>query len=56
MEIMDIEGEIKMKQKDAKDIKLSIIVPVYKVEKYLRKCIDSILCQSFEKGIFSPGQ
>jgi glycosyltransferase involved in cell wall biosynthesis len=27
--------------------KLSIIVPVYKVEKYLRKCIDSILGQMF---------
>ena len=26
---------------------ISIIVPVYKVEKYLRKCVDSILCQSF---------
>lgn len=26
---------------------LSIIVPVYKVEKYLPKCIDSILAQSF---------
>jgi glycosyltransferase involved in cell wall biosynthesis len=27
--------------------RLSIIVPVYKVEKYLRKCIDSILEQTF---------
>ncbi|MEH7225926.1 glycosyltransferase [Bacillus sp. JJ1566] len=27
--------------------KISIIVPVYKVEAYLRKCIDSILSQSF---------
>lgn len=26
-------------------IKLSIIVPIYKVEKYLRKCVDSILHQ-----------
>lgn len=26
---------------------LSIIVPVYKVEKYIRKCIDSILAQTF---------
>ena len=28
--------------------KISIIVPVYKVEKYLCRCIDSILNQSFE--------
>ena len=27
--------------------KISIIVPVYKVEKYLNKCVDSILGQSF---------
>lgn len=26
---------------------LSIIVPVYKVEKYLPRCIDSILAQTF---------
>ena len=26
---------------------LSIIVPVYKVENYLQKCIDSILAQTF---------
>ena len=26
---------------------ISIIVPVYKVEKYLNRCIDSILAQSF---------
>ncbi|MGM9795777.1 MAG: glycosyltransferase [Candidatus Aphodosoma sp.] len=27
--------------------KISIIVPVYKVEKYLRRCVDSILAQTF---------
>lgn len=27
--------------------KISVIVPVYKVEKYLRACIDSILAQTF---------
>ena len=26
---------------------ISIIVPVYNVEKYLKRCIDSILNQSF---------
>ena len=27
--------------------KISVIVPVYKVEKYLRECVDSILAQTF---------
>ena len=28
--------------------KISVIVPVYNVEKYLRKCLDSILAQTFQ--------
>ena len=31
-----------------KDIKFSVIVPIYKVEKYLNKCIESILNQSYK--------
>ena len=27
--------------------KISVIVPVYKVEKYLNRCVDSILNQTF---------
>ena len=27
--------------------KISVIVPVYKVEKYIHKCVDSILNQTF---------
>ncbi|MCM3412438.1 glycosyltransferase family 2 protein [Metabacillus litoralis] len=30
-------------------VKISIIVPIYKVEKYLAKCIDSILNQTFKE-------
>ncbi len=26
---------------------ISVIVPVYKVEKFIRRCVDSILCQTF---------
>ena len=28
---------------------ISVIVPVYKVEPYLRKCVDSILNQTYRK-------
>jgi len=38
---------VKMEQKSTDKLKLSIIVPVYNVEKYLEKCLDSILGQTF---------
>ena len=28
--------------------KISVIVPVYKVEQFLHRCVDSILAQTFE--------
>lgn len=34
-------------KKENKDIKFSVIVPIYKVEKFLPKCIESILQQTY---------
>ena len=33
--------------KDSKPI-ISVIVPVYNVEKYLRECLESLICQTLE--------
>lgn len=35
-------------EQDQRCLKVSIIVPVYKVEKYLHRCVDSIIAQSFK--------
>lgn len=34
---------------EGKKLKISIIVPVYNVKPYLKRCIDSILNQTFEE-------
>lgn len=39
--------ENKVERKGVAAPKVSVIVPVYKAEKYLRKCVDSILAQTF---------
>lgn len=31
-----------------KEIELSVIIPIYKVERYLRKCLDSVLNQNYD--------
>jgi len=31
------------------DVKVSIIIPVYNVEKYLRQCLDSIVNQTLKQ-------
>lgn len=30
-------------------VKISVIVPIYNVEKYLKKCLDSIVNQTFKE-------
>lgn len=42
---MDFTGDNMQKNSE---VFLSVIVPIYRVEKYLRKCIDSILEQSYK--------
>ena len=27
---------------------ISIVIPIYKVEQYLRRCIDSVICQTYK--------
>ena len=39
--------ENKVEKNGGAALKVSVIVPVYKAEKYLRKCVDSILAQTF---------
>ena len=34
---------------ELQDVLVSVIVPVYKVEKYLKRCVDSIICQTYKK-------
>ena len=34
--------------KNSDDYKISIVVPVYNVEKYLPRCVESILAQTYK--------
>ena len=45
---METKAEIETKTKnEMKEEKISIIIPVYKVEAYLPKCLDSVLQQTY---------
>ena len=37
-----------MKNKEVKALLISVIVPIYNVEKYLHKCIDSLIGQTLK--------
>ena len=39
---------VKNSEKSTKNLKLSIGLPVYNGEKFLHKCLDSLLAQTFE--------
>ena len=44
-----VQGELMEAKKDGRcRPKVSIVVPIYKVEKYLHECVDSILSQTLK--------
>ena len=38
-----------MEQSEMKNYKISVVIPVYNGERYLKECIDSIFAQSFKE-------
>ncbi|MCS4586086.1 glycosyltransferase family 2 protein [Clostridium perfringens] len=40
---------MKEREKYEREKLISVIIPVYKVEKYLKRCIDSVINQTYEK-------
>ena len=38
-----------MNQKDRQKEKISVIIPVYNVEKYLRRCLDTVINQTYKR-------
>lgn len=47
MNKIDSQCESRTGQKSGQQVKLSVIVPVYNVESYIRRCLDSILAQTY---------
>lgn len=41
--------DLKVKKNDANPIIVSVVMPIYNEEKYIKKCIDSLFKQSFPR-------
>ena len=43
-----VHSEISEKNESAKEPLVSVVIPVYNVEQYLRECVDSVINQTYQ--------
>lgn len=60
MSIQDGKVEKQIKKSTTMELKLSVVVPIYNVERYIRKCVDSLLqqdlsCDAYEIILVDDG-